>query len=415
MNDVMDLQEDDFIEAFLKLFFKTIINQNQRLPIEVGGASFSITAIELELISIGIKEIEEKANKYMGQIVKETQIRFVVHKGYTKNLKIRSSHVEEKSIFRQGFNFEEMGVGGLDKEFSNIFRVAFSSRRYPQSHLDKYGIRHVKGILLYGPPGTGKTLIARQLAKSLHANEPKIVSGPEIFDKYVGGSEEKVRALFKEAERDEKNLGDESGLHIIIFDEIEAICKARGTATGSTGVNDSVVNQLLSKMDGVERLNNLLIIGMTNRLDMIDEAILRPGRMELKVEIGLPNEEGRLQILNIHTKKMVQNKILESDVDLKEIARLTKNFTGAEIECLVTRASTFALNRGVDIKNLNAKLNLDQKISMKDFEASLEEVKPQFGSDDFTLGNNIQFGINHYGPTFDKLYNRLSSLIDQVF
>ena len=167
-------------------------------------------------------------------------------------------------------------------------------------------------------------------------------------------------------------------------------------------------------MDGVDRLNNILIIGMTNRLDMIDEAILRPGRMELKVEIGLPDEPGRLQILNIHTKKMRENKILEDDVDLKELARLSKNFTGAEIESLVTWAATFAFNRGVDIKNLNAKLNYDQRISMKDFELSFEEVKPQFGTDDFTLGNNIQFGIINYGEKFDKLYNRLSSLVDQV-
>ena len=414
MNDVLDMKEVEFIETFNTLFMKSVVNRAQRLPLEVNGASFIISIADLELLSVGIKEIEEKAYKHMGQIVKETQIRFHVAKGYSKNLKIRSDHMEEKSIFRQGFNFEDMGVGGLDKEFSNIFRVAFSSRRYPQSHLDKYGIRHVKGILLYGPPGTGKTLIARQLSKSLYANEPKLVSGPEIFDKYVGGSEQKVRDLFKDAEKDEKALGDESGLHIIIFDEIEAICKTRGTASGSTGVNDSVVNQLLAKMDGVERLNNVLIIGMTNRLDMIDEAILRPGRMELKVEIGLPDEKGRLQIVKIHTKKMVQNKILEDDVDLEEIARMTKNFTGAEIESLVTRASTFALNRGVDIKNLNAKLNYDQKVSMRDFEASFEEIKPQFGTDDYTLGNNIQFGIINYGPSFEKLQSRLSSLVDQV-
>jgi len=174
MNDVLDYKEEEFSEAFNKYFMKSVVNMTQRLPLEVNGASFIISVTELELLSIGIKEIEEKAIKHMGLIVKETQIRFLVSKGYAKNLKIRSDHVEEKSIFRAGFNFEDMGVGGLDKEFSNIFRVAFSSRRYPQSHLDKYGIRHVKGILLYGPPGTGKTLIARQLSKSLHANEPKV-------------------------------------------------------------------------------------------------------------------------------------------------------------------------------------------------------------------------------------------------
>lgn len=124
--------------------------------------------------------------------------------------------------------------------------------------------------------------------QALNSREPKIVNGPEVLDKYVGGSEEKIRELFAEAEVEEKEAGDESMLHIIIFDELDAIMKKRGTTGDSTGVNDSVVNQLLSKMDGVDSLNNILIIGMTNRKDMIDEAILRPGRLEVHVEIGLP-------------------------------------------------------------------------------------------------------------------------------
>ena len=108
-------------------------------------------------------------------------------------------------------------------------------------------------MLLYGPPGTGKTLIAGKIAGALNCEKPKIVNGPEIFDKFVGGSEEKVRLLFKEAEEEQSEKGDQSGLHVIIFDEIDAICKTRGsTGNSGTGVNDNVVNQLLSKMDGVE-------------------------------------------------------------------------------------------------------------------------------------------------------------------
>lgn len=112
-------------------------------------------------------------------------------------------------------------------------------------------------------------------------------------------------------------MGPNSGLHIIIFDEIDAICKARGSVAGATGVHDTVVNQLLAKIDGVEQLNNILIIGMTNRRDMIDEALLRPGRLEVQMEIGLPNEQGRLQILNIHTSRMHQYKKINPDVDNK--------------------------------------------------------------------------------------------------
>jgi vesicle-fusing ATPase len=197
-----------------------------------------------------------------------------------------------------------MGIGGLDKEFSQIFRRAFASRIFPPAIVERLGIQHVKGMILYGPPGTGKTLIARQIGKMLNAKEPKIVNGPEVLNKFVGQSEENIRKLFAEAEAEYKAKGDESGLHIIIFDELDAICKQRGSKNDGTGVGDSVVNQLLSKMDGVEPLNNILVIGMTNRLDMIDEALLRPGRMEIKMEISLPDENGRLQILNVHTSRV---------------------------------------------------------------------------------------------------------------
>lgn len=154
-------------------------------------------------------------------------------------------------------------------------------------------MKHCKGMILYGPPGTGKTLIARKIAHVLNCAEPKVVNGPEIFDKMVGGSEAKIRALFEEAESDQKANGDESDLHVIIFDEIDAICRKRGSVSSGTGVNESVVNQLLSKIDGVDSLDNILIIGMTNRLDMIDDALLRPGRFEIHLEIGLPDEPGR--------------------------------------------------------------------------------------------------------------------------
>ena len=149
---------------------------------------------------------------------------------------------------RPDFKFEDMGIGGLDAEFSNIFRRAFASRIFPPGLVDKLGIQHVKGLLLYGPPGTGKTLMARQIGNMLNAREPKIVNGPEILNKFVGQSEENIRKLFADAEKEYKAKGDESGLHIIIFDELDAICKQRGSSNSGTGVGDSVVNQLLSKV-----------------------------------------------------------------------------------------------------------------------------------------------------------------------
>ena len=133
----------------------------------------------------------------------------------------------------------------------------------------------------------------------LNGKEPKIVNGPEVLNKYVGASEENIRALFAEAEADQAAHKEYSELHVIIFDEIDAICKARGSVGGGSGVHDTVVNQLLTKIDGVDSLNNILLIGMTNRKDMLDEALLRPGRLEVQVEIGLADAKGRLQILKV--------------------------------------------------------------------------------------------------------------------
>lgn len=135
---------------------------------------------------------------------------------------------------------ESLGIGGLDEELTNLFRRAFASRRLPHTIIEKYGIKHVKGILLYGPPGTGKTLIARQLAKSLKAKTLNIVNGPEVFSKYVGESEENVRKLFLPAREDEKKYGDESPIHVVVFDEIDAICRQRG-GDGESGSNNLII------------------------------------------------------------------------------------------------------------------------------------------------------------------------------
>ncbi len=245
-----------------------------------------------------------------------------------------------------------MGIGGLDEEFGVVFRRAFASRLFPPSEIAQLGIQHVKGMLLYGPPGTGKTLIARQIGAMLKGRKPKVVNGPEVLNRFVGASEENVRKLFAEAieeQATEKAGGPRSSLHIIILDELDAICRARGSVTGSTGVHDTVVTQLLAMIDGVHALNNILVIGMTNRKDMIDEALLRPGRLEVHLPIGLPDEAGRLQILNIHTRTMRQHKKLASDVDLEALAHRAKNFSGAELEGLVKSAASFALYQHIQL------------------------------------------------------------------
>jgi vesicle-fusing ATPase len=308
-----------------------------------------------------------------------------------------------------------MGIGGLDKEIADIFRRAFASRVFPREFVTKLGIKHVKGLLLYGPPGTGKTLIARQIGKMLNAHEPKIVNGPEILNKFVGQSEENIRNLFKDAEDEYKKKGDESNLHIIIFDELDAICKERGARNTGTGVGDSVVNQLLAKLDGVEEVNNVLVIGMTNRKELIDDALLRPGRLEVHMEIGLPDEKGRHQILKIKTVHMQSNNMIGPDVDFMEIALLTKNFSGAEIEGLVRSASSFALQRQIDPENPTKTINPETiKVMREDFMRALSEVKPNFGVSEDDLEMCISNGVISYGQSFDKLYDAVKLFVQQV-
>lgn len=346
---VPPIDQDELADAVIKVFRNQIFAPGQSFGLDFRGPKLKLTVRTVELVDLASLKSSGEQQQHThpnarGILTPETRINFYKDAKSPIALKGSSRRPAANSVVRPDFKFEDMGIGGLDKEFSDIFRRAFASRIFPPGLAEKLGIQHVRGILLYGPPGTGKTLIARQIGKMLNAREPKVINGPEVLNKFVGQSEENIRKLFADAEKEQKEKGDESGLHIIIFDELDAVCKQRGSgAGGGTGVGDSVVNQLLSKLDGVEQLNNILLIGMTNRKDMIDEALLRSGRLEVHMEISLPDEPGRKQILNIHTTKMRENGKLGPDVDIAELARQTRNFSGAEISGLVKSASSFAL------------------------------------------------------------------------
>jgi len=406
------LKEEELDKIVRERFKGQVLSSQQPVALDVNSKLLKLVILGLAPIDLGDEKATTKVQA--GLLADHTEIDF--SNGTSGKLHVLSNKVTQRSIFRPDFNFEELGIGGLDKEFGNIFRRAFAARVFPPHVVRDLGINHVRGMLLHGPPGTGKTLIARQLAKFLKAAEPKIVNGPEILNKYVGQAEENIRNLFADAEKEYKLQGEASQLHVVIFDEIDSICKSRGSKADGTGVHDSIVNQLLSKIDGVDSLNNILLIGMTNRIDLIDEALLRPGRLEVHVEISLPDEAGRVQILNIHTKSMREKNYLDASVSIPAIAARTKNFSGAELEGLIRSATSFALNRKVDIGNLanSAKDMGTISVTSEDFESAMSDVKPAFGQHEDEFEMCARHGIMYYSQEFEHMLRQCESLVEQV-
>ncbi|KAF7141560.1 hypothetical protein RHSIM_Rhsim06G0198500 [Rhododendron simsii] len=434
-----------------KRFINQVMTTGQKFTFEYYGNGFIST------VNQAVLEGQEKSKSIeRGMISTETYIVFEASNASGIKI-INQREAASSNIFRQKeFNLESLGIGGLSAEFADIFRRAFASRVFPPHVTNKLGIKHVKGMLLYGPPGTGKTLMARQIGKMLNGKDPKIVNGPEVLSKFVGETEKNVRDLFADAEQDQRTRGDQSDLHVIIFDEIDAICKSRGSTRDGTGVHDSIVNQLLTKIDGVESLNNVLLIGMTNRKDLLDEALLRPGRLEVQVEISLPDENGRLQILQIHTNKMKENSFLAPDVNLHELVDLfckesridgdqnikfhlckltdigslslmtcmsetvigaarTKNYSGAELEGVAKSAVSYALNRQLSMDDLTKPVDEESiKVTMDDFLNALYEVRPAFGASTDDLERCRLNGMVDCGARHDHIYKRTMLLAEQV-
>ncbi|KAG9248214.1 vesicular-fusion protein-like protein sec18 [Calycina marina] len=414
--------QDVLADVFIKQYENQVFAPGQMLLMDCKNIPLAIKIKTTQLVDLTMEKAGGPAPtatspNARGILTRQTVLTFFKDASSPIKLKGSSKRPAANSIIAPDFKFEDMGIGGLDTEFSSIFRRAFASRIFPPGLIEKLGIQHVKGILLYGPPGTGKTLIARQIGKMLNSREPKVINGPEVLNKYVGQSEENIRKLFADAEKEYKEKGEESGLHIIIFDELDAVCKQRGSgAGGGTGVGDSVVNQLLSKLDGVDQLNNILLIGMTNRMDMIDDALLRPGRLEVHMEISLPDEAGRAQILKIHTTKMLANNVMGTDVDILELAHLTKNFSGAEIGGLIKSATSFAFNRHVKVGTIAGVSNNveDLKVVREDFMQALEEVKSAFGVSEEELEVAMRAGILHFSPYIDNILNDGRLFVDLV-
>ena len=322
------------------------------------GADLEVLSKEAAMRSLRriLPEIDLDEEKISTEILQKIQITSEDFRDALKE--VRPSALREVQVQVPNVSWDD--VGGLE-ELKEELREAVE---WPIKHKDAFeyvDVETPKGILLHGPPGTGKTLIAKALAKMTESNFISI-KGPELLSKWVGESEKGVREIFRKARQ--------AAPCIIFLDEVDALVPRRGSGGSESHVTENVVSQILTEIDGLEELHNVLIIGATNRLDIVDEALLRPGRFDRIIEVPNPDNKGREQIFNIHTKK----KPLAEDVSIAKLVELTEGFSGAEIAAVANRAAIAALKRYVGGKSENFK---EIKITQQDLLDAIDKVKPR--------------------------------------
>jgi transitional endoplasmic reticulum ATPase len=309
---------------------------------------------------------KEAAMRSLGRILPEINIEqspipqaalnklIITNSDFTDALKdVSPSAIREFQIQRPVTSWDD--VGGLKDAKQELEESTEWPLRYPELY-DLADLKPSKGILLYGPPGTGKTLLAKAVASNSEANFISI-KGPELLSKWVGDSEKGIREVFRKAKQ--------SAPCIIFFDELDSIAQRRGSEPAGSGVTERMISQMLTELDGLEILNGVVVIGATNRLDMIDDALLRPGRFDKIVEIPVPDIDSRKQIIEIHTKK---KPIDIKSLSINKILDLTVGFTGAEIEGLINSASVMALREFLGKRSKNKEKTTSPKIEKQELE-----------------------------------------------
>ncbi|MEM2620588.1 MAG: CDC48 family AAA ATPase [Thermofilaceae archaeon] len=254
-------------------------------------------------------------------------------------------------------NIHWSDIGGLEDVKQQLREAVEWPLKFPDS-FRRIGIEPPKGVLLYGPPGCGKTLLAKAVATESEANFLSI-KGPEVFSKWVGESERAIREIFRKARQ--------AAPAVVFIDEIDSLAPMRGLGYSDSGVTERVVSQLLTEMDGLEKLEGVVVVGATNRPDILDPALLRPGRFDRLVYVPPPDKTARLEILKVHTKRMP----LAEDVDLERLAEATEGFSGSDLALLVREAGMLAMREKIDA----------EKVGMKHFDEALKKVKPSLTLD----------------------------------
>ena len=296
------------------------------------------------------------------EIPQETLKKIIVTKDdFKKALKeIQPSALREVLVQVPDVKWDD--IGGLDNAKQELQEAIEWPLKYPEN-FEKFGVKPPKGTLLFGSPGTGKTLLAKAVANESEANFIA-VKGPELLSKWVGESEKGVREVFRKARQ--------TAPTVIFFDEIDSIASVRGDGSGDSGVTQRVVNQLLTEIDGMEELQDVAVIAATNRPDIIDPGLMRPGRFDRHIKVDNPSKEGRLAILEVHTKNMP----LSNDVNIEKLANETDGYVGADIEAVCREAAMLTLRDNIEA----------EEVTMKYFNKAMEKVKPV--SDD---GDMVQY------------------------
>jgi len=279
-------------------------------------------------------------------------------------------------------------IGGLEDVKEELREIV----EYPLKFRDAYealSIEVPKGVLLFGPPGTGKTLLAKAVATESGANFIA-VRGPEVLSKWVGESEKAIREIFRKARQ--------AAPTVVFFDEIDAVAPARGMGI-DTGVTERIVNQLLAEMDGIEKLENVVIIAATNRPDILDPALLRPGRFDRLIYVPPPDKQARLEILKVHTRKVA----LDEDVSLEELAERTEGYTGADLAALVREATLRALREAMKACGSKAEKECTDQ--------SCKDTKIQ----ECLKGSLIKVGKRHFDEALRKVRPSVSNEMVQFY
>ncbi len=331
----------------------------------MGGEAYLLRLLEGRPVTRGQKIRVELFGHTLTFVVTATKPAGVVIVSRNTAIELKDKPVEGVERAVPNVTYED--IGGLKRELRLVREMIELPLKHPEI-FQRLGIDPPKGVLLYGPPGTGKTLIAKAVANEVNAHFISI-SGPEIMSKYYGESEQRLREIFEEAK--------ENAPSIIFIDEIDSIAPKREEVTGE--VERRVVAQLLALMDGLEARGDVIVIAATNRPDAIDPALRRPGRFDREIEIGVPDREGRKEILEIHTRGMP----LAEDVDLEELAELTVGFVGADLEALCKEAAMHALRSrmekgeiDIEAEEIPEEVLENLKVTREDFLEALKNIEP---------------------------------------